>query len=101
MSQRDVPFQESISNKWSWDKGYTKDIPPEESMFVPLRLSQVCSYGTTLPRHFRPYGPTLLFSYTSSIAHEGMNGYQIQSTPGSRDPGYILFVLGLSAIRPA
>ncbi|EJC99478.1 uncharacterized protein FOMMEDRAFT_31184 [Fomitiporia mediterranea MF3/22] len=42
MSQRDVPFQETISHLRLRAKIYPKDIPLEESMLVPLRLSQVC-----------------------------------------------------------
>ncbi|EJC97577.1 uncharacterized protein FOMMEDRAFT_149650 [Fomitiporia mediterranea MF3/22] len=48
MSQRDTPHLESMRYSWMRPSDYPKDIPPEESMLAPLRLSQVCSLWRSL-----------------------------------------------------
>ncbi|EJC99442.1 uncharacterized protein FOMMEDRAFT_31167 [Fomitiporia mediterranea MF3/22] len=52
MSRRDVPFEESIGYPWLVDSDYPKDVPPEESMLAPLRLSQVCRLWRSLALSF-------------------------------------------------
>ncbi|EJC99440.1 uncharacterized protein FOMMEDRAFT_31165 [Fomitiporia mediterranea MF3/22] len=51
MSRRDVPFEESMRNLW-FRVDYPKDIPPEESMLAPLRLSQVSRLWRSLALSF-------------------------------------------------